>query len=111
MSSNPVEISSEHSGLQNYVRDTPASQRLVDDSQTATSAGPRLREGTEAALINPSVAQTSSSRKKKKRRSLVRGVKVPITGEAIPSVPAQVRRAKTGKVRFPICLEILFLLS
>ncbi|GAA0160490.1 hypothetical protein LIER_39051 [Lithospermum erythrorhizon] len=88
MSSNPVDLSSEHSGSQNYVRDMPANQRLVDDSQTATSVGPRLREGTEAALINPSVARASSSPKKKKKISLVKGVKVPITSGAIPSVPS-----------------------
>ncbi|GAA0151702.1 hypothetical protein LIER_10363 [Lithospermum erythrorhizon] len=94
MSSNPVELSSEHSDSQNYVRDTPANQRLVDDSQTATSAGPRLGEVTEAALINPSVAQASSSLKKKKKRSLVKGVKVPITGKAIPSAPSTSAKGK-----------------
>ncbi|GAA0159735.1 hypothetical protein LIER_43491 [Lithospermum erythrorhizon] len=52
MSSNIMELSSEHSGSQNYVRDTPANQRLVDDSQTATSVGPRLCEVFFSLLFN-----------------------------------------------------------
>ncbi|GAA0141369.1 hypothetical protein LIER_02524 [Lithospermum erythrorhizon] len=49
MSSYPVDLSSEHSDSQNYARNTLANQRLVDKSQTVTSAEVSILEGIEAA--------------------------------------------------------------
>ncbi|GAA0165280.1 hypothetical protein LIER_20723 [Lithospermum erythrorhizon] len=52
--------------------------------------------------MTPPVAQASSTPKKKKKRSLVKGVKVPLTSKVTPSVPAS--RAKDKQKEGPILL-------
>ncbi|GAA0138794.1 hypothetical protein LIER_00473 [Lithospermum erythrorhizon] len=96
MSSHPVDLSSGNFDSQNFARDTSANQRLVDESQTATSAGASIREGIEAASESPQATPAGSTPKKKKR-SLVRGVKIPLTSEAAPSVPAPGAKSKEKK--------------
>ncbi|GAA0168089.1 hypothetical protein LIER_22890 [Lithospermum erythrorhizon] len=69
MSSYPVDLSSEHSDSdsQNYARDTPVNQRLVDESQTTTSADVSIREGIEAVSETIQATTAGSTPKKKKK--------------------------------------------
>ncbi|GAA0149352.1 hypothetical protein LIER_08550 [Lithospermum erythrorhizon] len=105
MSSNLVELSSEHSESQNYARDTPANQRLVNESHTTTSEGPSSCEGIEAASVTPQVAPAGSTPKKKKKKSLVKGVKIPISSEATPSVPSSGAKSKDKEGEIPTILR------
>ncbi|GAA0168380.1 hypothetical protein LIER_40555 [Lithospermum erythrorhizon] len=95
MSSHHVDLTSDHSDSQNYARDTPVDQGLVDESQTATSAEISLQEGIEAACEMIHTATTGlAQKKKKKKRSLVLGVKFPSPSEATPSVLASGSKGK-----------------
>ncbi|GAA0167478.1 hypothetical protein LIER_22404 [Lithospermum erythrorhizon] len=104
MSSSHVSLSSDHSDSQNYARDTPANQELVDESRTATPPEVALQEvifnlweHVRGALsftnMTPLLCQgvtsvceaihaTKVGIAKKKKRTFVKGANLLISSEA-----------------------------
>ncbi|GAA0165164.1 hypothetical protein LIER_20636 [Lithospermum erythrorhizon] len=117
MSSNQVNLSSDHSDSPSYPRDTPANQEFVAESQTATPAEIALQE---VILYNPRkgllcliLSNTPNSpcqeitfaceairatkeglAKKKKKRTLVKGANIPSSSEAVPGDKAASTKGK-----------------
>ncbi|GAA0184293.1 hypothetical protein LIER_31581 [Lithospermum erythrorhizon] len=109
MSSNQVDLSSDHRDSQNYVRDTPANQELVDESQTSTFSKITLQEVrlalhrmfirfSSSAIVTLFCSQGISAAyeaiqatkagltKTKKKRTLVKEASVPSASGAAPGV-------------------------
>ncbi|GAA0143807.1 hypothetical protein LIER_35809 [Lithospermum erythrorhizon] len=110
MSSNPVDLSSDHFDSPNYTSDTPANQEFVAGSQAATPVEVALQEITFAsfsvyiesfwnfsntrhllcqgitsvceAIQATKEGLTKKKKKKKKKKTLVKGVTLPTNNEA-----------------------------
>ncbi|GAA0174282.1 hypothetical protein LIER_27707 [Lithospermum erythrorhizon] len=109
MSSHPIDLTSEHTDSQNYARDTPANQGLVDESQIETSTEVSLHEEIEAASETIQTAAVGLVQKKKKKRSLVRGVKFASPSEATPSGLASGSKGKEKEAEILLAVKDAFL--
>ncbi|GAA0142052.1 hypothetical protein LIER_42701 [Lithospermum erythrorhizon] len=121
MSSNQVDLSSDHSDSPNYATDTPANQEFVAESQTATPAETIIQEVIFVSLVTvqrvlafanatlslcqgiasgcEAIHANTASLTKKKKRTLVKEANLSASSAAALRARLLVPRAKRNKVR------------